>query len=168
MIISSSLGTDILTYYTITFIIIIQLEFGLVSSATQFIFSFASSLLSLELKYEVIKIYKNATKYSALISAILTTGFLVLGYKFIEFWMGSDFAKNTKDLIPIIAMVFFFQSVSIPAFYVYNGLGFSNINMLSALIWSATYLVFAFILIPPFIQRNKEAIFMRIGVCLIK
>jgi len=64
--------------------------------------------------------------------------------------MGADFAKNVEGLIPIIAIVFFFHSVSVPSFHIYNGLGFSKINMLSSLFGASAYLLTALILIPAF------------------
>jgi len=149
MIISGFLGTTAVTYYTIPFMMI-QMGFGLVNSATQFIFPATSSLSSLGLKEELKEIYRKATKYTAVISSVFTTGFIILGGAFLTLWMGADFAKNVEGLIPIIAIVFFFHSVSVPSFHIYNGLGFSKINMLSSLFGASAYLLTALILIPAF------------------
>ncbi len=149
MIISSFLGTAAVTYYTIPFMMI-QMGFGLVGSATQFIFPAVSNLSSLGLKEELKVIYRKATKYTAVISSVFTAGFIILGGAFLTLWMGADFARNAEGLIPIIAMVFFFQSVSIPSFHIYNGLGFSRINMISSIVSSSAYLLTALILIPVF------------------
>ncbi|OQX54922.1 MAG: hypothetical protein B5M53_05155 [Candidatus Cloacimonas sp. 4484_209] len=149
MIISSFLGTTAVTYYTIPFMII-QMGSGLVGSATQFIFPVASNLSCLGLKEELKGIYRKAMKYTAVISSVFTAGFIILGGAFLTLWMGADFAKNAEKIIPIITIVFFFQSISVPAFYIYNGLGFSRINMISSLVGSSAYLLAALILIPVF------------------
>lgn len=149
MIISGFLGTAAVTYYAIPFMMV-QMGFGLVGSATQFIFPATSSLSSLGLREEVKGIYRKATRYSAVISAVFTVGFIVLGETFLTLWMGSDFARNAAGLIPIIAMVFFFASVSVPSFHIYNGLGLSKINMVSSLVGSSAYLIAALIFVPAF------------------
>jgi len=150
MIISSFLGTTAVTYYTIPFIMI-QMGFGLVGGATQFIFpAVASNLSSLDLKEKLKGIYRKATKYAVVISLIFTTGFLILGGNLLTLWMGADFARNAEKLIPIIAVVFFFQTVSFPAIHIYNGLGFSKINMISSLVGSSAYLLTALLFIPKF------------------
>lgn len=149
IIISSFLGTTAVTYYTIPFMMI-QMGFGLVGSATQFIFPATSNLASLGLKEELKEIYRKATKYTAVISSVLTAGFIILGSTFLTLWMGADFARNAEGLVPIIAIVFFFQSVSVPSFHTYNGLGFSRINMISSIVGSSAYLLAALILIPKF------------------
>lgn len=147
MIISSFLGTTAVTYYTIPFMVI-QMGFGLINSATQPIFPATSNLSSLGLKEELKEIHRKATKYTAVISSVFTAGFIILGGTFLILWMGADFARNAEGLIPIIAIVFFFQSVSVPSFHIYNGLGFSRINMISSLVGSSAYLLAALILIP--------------------
>ncbi|MDI6701318.1 MAG: oligosaccharide flippase family protein [bacterium] len=149
MIISSFLGTNAVTYYTIPFMMI-QMGFGLVGSATKFIFPVTSNVSSLGLKEELKGIYKKATKYTAVMSSVFTAGFIILGGTFLTLWMGVDFARNAEQLIPIIAIVFFFQSVGVPGFHIYNGLGFPRINMISSMIGSAAYLLAALILIPAF------------------
>mgnify|MGYP001773528640 CR=1 FL=1 len=149
MIISSFLGTTAVTYYTIPFMMV-QLGYGFVGSTAHFIFPASSSLFSLGLKEELIQVYRKATQYSVLISTIFAVIFIVLGNSFLTFWMGADFARSTEGLIPIIAIVFFFQSVSIPAFHVYNGLGLPKINMISSFVGSSAYLISALILIPPY------------------
>jgi O-antigen/teichoic acid export membrane protein len=149
MIISGFLGTTAVTYYAIPFMMI-QMGFGLVSSATQFIFPVASNFSSLGLREEVKQIYRKAIRYSAVISSVFTVGFIILGETFLTLWMGADFARNAAGLIPIIAMVFFFVSVSIPSFHIYNGLGLSKINMVSSLVGSSAYLFAALILVPAF------------------
>ena len=149
MIISGFLGTTAVTYYAIPFMMI-QMVFGLVGSATQFIFPATSSLSSLGLMEEVKDIYRKATRYSAVISSVFTVGFIVLGGTFLTLWMGADFARNAAGLIPIIAMVFFFVSVSVPSFHVYNGLGLSKITMASSLVASSAYLLAASIFVPAF------------------
>lgn len=149
MIIGSFLGTAAVTYYTIPFMMI-QMGFSLIASATQFIFPATSNLYSLGLREEIIKIYRKATRYTAAISSLFSAGFVTLGGPFLTLWMGADFAKNSESLIPIIAIVFFFHSVSVPAFYIYNGLGLSKVNMISSLVGSCAYLVAAMIFIPKF------------------
>lgn len=149
MIISSFLGTTAVTYYTIPFMVI-QMGFGLVNSATQFIFPATSNLSSLGLKEELKEIYRKTTKYTALISSVLTSGFIILGGIFLTLWMGADFARNAEGIIPIVAIVFFVQSVSVPAFHIYNGLGFSKINTISSFVGASAYLLIALMLIPVF------------------
>ncbi len=124
--------------------------FGLVSSATQFLFPAISNLSSLGLKEEIKGIYKKATKYAAVISSVFTAGFIILGGTFLTLWMGADFARNAEGLIPIIAIVFFFISMSTPSFHIYNGLGCPRINMISSFVGSSAYLLAALILIPDF------------------
>jgi O-antigen/teichoic acid export membrane protein len=147
MIISGFLGTTAVTYYTIPFMMI-QMGFGFVNSATQFIFPATSNLFSLGLKEELKEIYQKAIKYTAVISTLFTAGFIILGGDFLTLWIGPDFAGNAKGIIPIIALVFFFQSVGVPPFHIYNGLGFSKVNMISSLVGSSAYLLVALLLIP--------------------
>lgn len=147
MIISSFLGTNAVTYYTIPFMMV-QMGFGFVGSATQFIFPATSSLSALGLKEELKAIYEKAIKYSGVISSLFTIGFIILGDIFLTLWMGADFAEKTKNLIPIIAIVFFFQSIGVPSFHIYNGLGFSKINMFTSFIAASAYLLTSLLLIP--------------------
>lgn len=146
MIISGFLGTSAVTYYTIPFMMI-QMGFGLISAMTQFIFPATSYLSSTGDTEKIREIYKKAVRYTSIISSVFTSGFIVLGGIFLTLWMGKDFAQNAKELIPIISMIFFFQSVSVPGFNIYNGLGYSKINMISSFIGSTAYLLAALILI---------------------
>ena len=149
MIISSFLGTSAVTYYTVPFMIIQACQ-GLVASANNFLFPASSSLSSSGQNEKLATLYKRVFAYTVAISIIFTTGVIVLLDEFISLWMGQDFARNTKNIIPILAITSFFHFISIPAFYVYNGLGFSLINMVSSIVGASAYLVSALLFIPLF------------------
>ncbi len=149
MIISSFLGTVAVTYYTIPFMMI-QAGFSLVGSFMQFLFPAVSSLSSLGLKDTLNELYKNSLRYTAILSSILTIIFITSGESFLTLWMGTEFALQAKKLVPILAVIFFFHCLSIPAFYTYNGLGYPKVNMISSFIGSSLYLIVALKFIPLF------------------
>ncbi|MCM8833254.1 MAG: oligosaccharide flippase family protein [Candidatus Omnitrophica bacterium] len=149
MIISSFLGTSAVTYYTLPFMIIQACQ-GLIASANNFLFPASSGLASLGQNEKLANLYKKVFAYVVAVSIIITTGAIVLLEEFISLWIGQDFARNTKDIIPILAITFFFHFISIPAFYIYNGLGFSLINMVSSIVGASAYLVSALLFIPLF------------------
>lgn len=146
MIISYFLGTTAVTYYQVPFLIV-QAANGLISSAIQFLFPKVSQINSYGDRDALKRVYHKATKYTIAFTLLTTSLLIILGKPFISLWMGLDFAKRSADILPIIALGFFFVSVSNVGYYFYNGLGKAKINMISSFVGSMSYLIAAIFLV---------------------
>jgi len=149
MIISYFLGTQAVTYYQIPFMIV-QMSNSFVTSIIQFLFPMVSQLNSIN-DYERLKqIYFRITRYVIVLSLIITITLIFLSSSFINLWMGNDFALKSASILPIIAVVSFFVTISNVGYYFYNGLGKSRINMISSFVSASCYLLAAFVFVEKF------------------
>jgi O-antigen/teichoic acid export membrane protein len=149
VIVGSFLGSAAVTYYSIPFNLV-QVGFGIIESGNRFIFPRTSSLNYLGELNEIKKVYLRGINYSSIICSFFTILFITIGNSFISLWLGPAFAERTSSILPILAVVFCFHSLSVTAFHVYNGLGLSQINMISSLVGSISYLLVALMAIPHF------------------
>lgn len=149
IIIGGFLGTAAVTYYNIPYIMT-QLGSGFIGSITQHLFPGVSYLQSIGDKEKLLELYKQYFKYISAFSLIIVLIFLLVGDNFIKLWMGGDFAKNTINILPILAIVFFFSSITSISLWFYQGLGYSHVNLISSIIGSSCYLLTAFFLIPKY------------------
>ncbi len=149
MIISAFLGTEAVTYYQIPFMVV-QMANGFVSSVLQFLFPAVSYVNSAGEKDKLRDIYEKSLRYVTAFSLIIFAGLIFIGDTFISLWIGREFAEKSVSILPIIALVFFFQSFSVVGFYFYNGLGKAKINMISSFIGSLSYIIAALFLITQF------------------
>jgi O-antigen/teichoic acid export membrane protein len=149
MIISYFLGTAAVTYYQIPFMIV-QMANGFISSVIQFLMPAVSFINSFGDKEKLKELYIKYTKYLFLTSIIIFSGLVLLGKPFLILWIGNNIAEKSYSLLIIIALVFFFVSISNVGYYFYNGIGKSYINMISSFVGSVSYLVAAVLLVPKY------------------
>ncbi len=146
MIIGALLGMEAITYYQIPFLVV-QLASRFINAIAQLLFPTISSLDAVGNKVKIKEIYLRSSRYVVAMSFVVTSGLVMLGHSFISIWMGAEFAEKVRFVMPVIAIVFFFVSVAIPAYWFYNGLGYASINMFSSLFGAGAYLIAAFFLI---------------------
>lgn len=149
IIIGAILGASFVTYYQIPFMIV-HIANGFISSLMQFLFPMVSSIHSLDNREKLKNIYKKSIRYITSLTITITAGLILVGNNFIYLWMGQDFAERSAFIMPFISFVFFFVTISVVAFYFYNGLGKSQINMISSLIGTLCYLLATIFLVPKY------------------
>ncbi len=149
MIVGSILGAESVAFYQIPFMIV-QMANGSINAISQFLFPAVSYLDSKGSQQQLRQLYKKSSRHIFALTIIITCGLTALGKDFITLWMGSNFAEKSAALVPIIALVFFFQSVSVTGFWFFNGLGYAKINMLSSLIGAVSYLIASWLFITKF------------------
>lgn len=147
MLIGAFLGTEAVAYYSIPFMIA-QMSNGFISSISQFIFPAVSYANSLVDKERLKQIYDKSTRYIITLSLVIASCLILVGDTFLLLWMGKNFAEKSSFLLPIISLVYFFQSSAVVGYYFYSGLGRPKINMISSFVGSACYLLAAGFLIP--------------------
>lgn len=158
MIIGGFLGAEAVTYYQIPFLIV-QMANGLVNAMFQFLFPAVSYFHALGEISRLRELYRKATIYVVSLALIITSGLVFLGKSFITIWMGQDFAGKTGLVMPIVATVFLFKTVSDVGYYFFNGLGKSQVNMISSLVGAICYLVGAVFIVPAFRLTGAAATF---------
>jgi O-antigen/teichoic acid export membrane protein len=147
IIVGRYLGTQGVSYYNISFMVA-QMGSAFIGAITQQLFPEVSSLQGAGECGQLTTLYQKACRYTFLIAFILTTLLIMLGDSFVGVWMGAAFAEKAKTLLPILAVVFFFSSITSTALWFYTGLGYTYVNLISSAIGSACYLVGAVHLIP--------------------
>jgi O-antigen/teichoic acid export membrane protein len=158
MLISGFLGTEAVTYYQIPFVIA-QMANGFIAAISQFLFPSVSFINSMGEKNRLKEVFVRSMRYVVTLSLILISSIIFLGQDFLVLWMGKGFAEKSSYLIPILAIVFFFISVSTIAFWFFNGLGYSKVNMIFSLVGATAYLVAALFLIPHYKLKGAAIAF---------
>lgn len=149
MIIAHFLGISAVTYYQIPFMLS-QMANGFITSIIQFLIPSVSFINAIGDKEKLKGIYVKYTRYVFAISIIIFSGLVLLGKPFLLVWIGRDIAEISYPVLVIISTVFFFISISNVGYYFYNGLGKSEINMLSSFVGACSYLIAVFLLIPKY------------------
>jgi len=147
IIVGRYLGMQGISYYNISFMVA-QMGSAFIGAITQQLFPKVSSLQGANEHSQLTALYQKACRYTFLVAFILTTLLIMLGDSFVGLWMGNAFAEKAKIILPILAVVFFFSSITSAALWFYTGLGYTHINLISSAIGSACYLIGAVYLIP--------------------
>jgi O-antigen/teichoic acid export membrane protein len=159
MIIAHFLGPSAVTYYQIPFTIV-QMANNFVSSVIQFLFPVVSFLNSTGERDKLKQMYIKSTKTVIAFSLIIFSGLVLFGKPFLKIWIGEEISEIAYPLLVIISLVYFFISISNVGYYYYNGLGLSEINMISSFVAAIAYVVSAIILIPVFNLKGAALSFV--------
>ncbi len=94
----------------------------------------AASELEAKIKKETLcSLYSYAMKYTVLLLLPLTAVVVLLAKPFVDLWLGLRFQQAAITL-QLLAVAYFFNALTAPAFYILNGIGKPKYAMFSAII----------------------------------
>jgi O-antigen/teichoic acid export membrane protein len=148
-IVSFFLGNANVTYYSIPYTLSSTIS-SFIGNINQFIFPFISHLKAKE-DIESLKIYFTIyLRYTAFVSSFIVSIYIIFVDYFIGKWMGIDFLLHSRLVGALLGFTFFFSCLSSVSLWYFFALGKSNVNLISSLAGSISYLVLSLILIPKF------------------
>ncbi|WP_172675232.1 oligosaccharide flippase family protein [Virgibacillus halodenitrificans] len=146
IIISSFLGPEFVTYYSIPMSVTQRIH-GLVATASNVIFPVTSQLQATN-KLDVIKdLYKRTQNFVLVISSILIIPFVLFAHDILSIWLGNQFATQATDIFIIILISYIVIGSNIPTYFMFNGLNLPKYNAIYSLITAVIKTMFTLILI---------------------
>lgn len=148
-LIGAILGVGLVTFYVIPGSVAIKLQ-GLTVAVVAVVLP-VSSMLSGTKQVEKLKaLYLKGTKLILILITAITVPLLIFSYKFLFYWMGSDFAQKSGVVMMLLVATYYFLSlVSVP-WNISFGLG--KIKMNAVFSWLIAFLnvLLLIILLKPF------------------
>lgn len=149
LILGGMLGPTDVTYYVIPGNLTIKI-LGFVNAITTVIFPLSASLLAAGETESLKKLYKRATRLIGLLLVLIIVPAFVMSGKFLLYWLGPDFAKNSTFVLQVLLLTYGFSALASIPYLISFGSGRPKYSAFYAASVAAINVLFMFLLIPKF------------------
>lgn len=139
----------IVTFYAIP-ILIVQKTFILIFNITNAVFPALSESIALNNEKRTKDLYIRMTKFVIFLIFPLMSVIFIFSNNILTLWIGQDFAQMSTKTLRILAISYFFASISAPGVIIADASGRPQIPAIFALISAIINVSAAFILVPKF------------------
>lgn len=147
LIISNMLGTTLLTYYALPYILARKVQV-LFANLTHNLFPKVSELDTLGNRERLQQMYIHGTKLLWFLISLLTLPIFLSAKELLVLWVGTEIATKSWVIFRILLITFTVGSVNVIPYYFFYGLDKPKLNMIFTIISGVTNVSSLMILIP--------------------
>ncbi len=149
LILGAMMGPTDVTYYVIPGNLTIKI-LGFVNAITTVIFPLTASLLAAGETVNLQKLYKRATRLISFLLVLIVVPAIIMANKFLLYWIGPEFAKNSTFVMQVLLLTYGFSSLSSIPYLISFGSGRPKYSAIYAAFVAVINVAFMFLLIPKF------------------
>jgi len=133
IVIGRVLGLQAVTYYSVGTMVTSKM-IQVVGGISQSLLPAASEAMAVKNYSRLYSLFLKGTLSAILISFTMGGILLIFSKLFLQFWMGTEFMRQSLSMFRILILAYVFISINAPAFFIANGIGIPWINSITSIV----------------------------------